>query len=304
MVAKLDLPNERGRVRTDRTFRVEGRDDVWALGDAALIPLVDAPSARNHYAPPTAQFAVREARRLAGNVAAALDGRPPRAVRLQVEGRARLARRRRAVSPRCSAYRLSGFPAWLLWRGYYLSFVPGFATKVRIPCSGCSTSIVGRSTVQTGVRRGPGTRYIRYRAGDRVFEEGNRADGFYAVVEGAFELTVRDPDGSRDGPAHRPRRPFRRARAARRGPAHRHGARARGFAGAGDRRRGLPAAERGRCPRLRDYFDRYVSEAFQPAMDMQDRRSRSTADRLWHPGTESTAPAGRRQMSARWRLVR
>ena len=45
-------------------------------------------------------------------------------------------------------------------------------------------TMVGRSTVQTGMRQGPGTRYIRYRAGDRVFEEGNRADGLYAVVEG------------------------------------------------------------------------------------------------------------------------
>ena len=62
LVAKLGLPNERGRVRVDRTLRVEGRDGIWALGDAALIPLVDAPSERNHYAPPTAQFAVREAR--------------------------------------------------------------------------------------------------------------------------------------------------------------------------------------------------------------------------------------------------
>ncbi|MCD6016876.1 MAG: dehydrogenase, FAD-containing subunit, partial [Solirubrobacterales bacterium] len=76
LVAKLALTNERGRLRADRTLRVEGRDDVWALGDAALIPLVDAPSERGDYAPPTAQFAVREARTLAKNVAAALEGRP------------------------------------------------------------------------------------------------------------------------------------------------------------------------------------------------------------------------------------
>jgi len=28
--------------------------------------------------------------------------------------------------------KLSGFLAWLLWRGFYLSFLPGFATKVRV----------------------------------------------------------------------------------------------------------------------------------------------------------------------------
>jgi NADH:ubiquinone reductase (H+-translocating) len=73
IVAKLDLPNDRGRVRTDRTLRIEGFEDVWALGDAALVPLVERPSAREHYAPPTAQFAVREARHLARNLEADMD---------------------------------------------------------------------------------------------------------------------------------------------------------------------------------------------------------------------------------------
>ena len=75
---------------------------------------------------------------------------------------------------------------------------------MRVAAQWLLDSVAGRSTVQTGVRQGPGTRYVRYRAGDRVFEEGNRADGFYAVVEGAFELCVRQADGrelrSRIGP--------------------------------------------------------------------------------------------------------
>jgi NADH dehydrogenase len=84
----------------------------------------------------------------------------------------------------------------VLWRGYYLSFVPGFATKVRIFFQWLLDLLVGRSTVQTGAAAPRATRYVRYRAGDRVFEEGNRADGFYAVVEGAFELKVRGPDSA------------------------------------------------------------------------------------------------------------
>ena len=195
MVAKLDLPNDRGRVRTDRALRVEGRGNVWALGDAALIPLVDAPSAREHYAPPTAQFAVREARRLAENVRAVLEGRQPEPFVYTSKGALASLGGGRGVAE-VFGVRLSGFPAWLLWRGYYLSFVPGFATKVRILVQWVLDLIVGRSTVQTGSVTPRATRYVRYRAGDRVFEEGNRADGFYAVIEGAFELTVRGPDGA------------------------------------------------------------------------------------------------------------
>ena len=31
-------------------------------------------------------------------------------------------------------------------------------------------------------------RYVHYRAGDRIYEAGNRADGVYAIVKGAVEL--------------------------------------------------------------------------------------------------------------------
>ena len=104
----------------------------------------------------------------------------------------------------------------------------------------------GRSTVQTGsVRQGHGARYIRYRAGDRVFEEGNRADGLYAVVEGgAFESRSAAGRAARPS-ADRAPAAISASGAARRGASHRHGARARGFGGAGCRRRGLPAADVG-----------------------------------------------------------
>ena len=93
--------------------------------------------------------------------------------------------------------RLSGFPAWLLWRGYYLSFVPGFATKVRILVQWLLDLVRRAEHGADRARSRRGRRATSATArGDRVFEEGNRADGFYAVIEGAFELTVRGPDGA------------------------------------------------------------------------------------------------------------
>lgn len=154
LVARLDLPNERGRVRTDRTLRVEGRDEIWALGDAALIPLVEAPSERSHYAPPTAQFAVREAQALARNVAAALDSHPGERFVYKSKGALASLGARRGVAE-VYGVRLSGLPAWLLWRGYYLSFVPGFATKMRVPRSGCSIRRPGAAPYRLESNRAP-----------------------------------------------------------------------------------------------------------------------------------------------------
>jgi NADH dehydrogenase len=264
LVSRLELPNERGRVRTDRTLRVEGRDDIWALGDAALIPLVDAPSQRNHYAPPTAQFAVREARALALNVAAALDGRTGEPFVYKSKGALASLGAHRGVAE-VYGVRLSGLPAWLLWRGYYLSFLPGFATKMRVAAQWLLDSMVGRSTVQTGLRQHTSTRYVRYRAGDRVFEEGNRADGFYAVLEGTFELKVRKAEGQetlrRIGPGGHFGERVLLGEGLRTGTVRALEDSVVLVVGAEDFQRLTEA-----LPPLRAYFDRYVSEAFRPTL--------------------------------------
>jgi NADH dehydrogenase len=189
LVRSMDLPSAYGRIKTDRKMRVEGKRNIWALGDAALIPLQAEPSERHHWAPPTAQFAVREARRLAKNVEAVIKGREPEDFVYASKGAMASLGAHRGVAE-VFGYRLSGRKAWLLWRLYYLSFVPGFATKVRIATNWALDAILGRSIVQTAAQTRPTTRYVRYRKGDRVFETGNRADGFYIVIEGAVELTI------------------------------------------------------------------------------------------------------------------
>ena len=59
----LGLPlDERGRVVVDSSLRVDGRGDVWALGDCARVPNLATPDRPD---PPTCQHALRQARRLA-----------------------------------------------------------------------------------------------------------------------------------------------------------------------------------------------------------------------------------------------
>lgn len=197
LVRNMGLPTQFGRIATDRKMRVEGFGNVWALGDAALIPLNDAPSERHHWAPPTAQFAVREARALARNVEAVMQSEPLADFVYKSKGAMASLGARRGVAE-VFGIRLSGLPAWLLWRTYYLSFVPGFATKVRIAANWFLDAILGRSSVQTGSAQGSATRYVRYRKGDRIFETGNRADGFYIVMDGAVELRIPGTDGKQD----------------------------------------------------------------------------------------------------------
>lgn len=53
---QVRLLNEQGRILVDRHMQVQGRDDVWAIGDAAAVP---DPAKKGMPSPPTAQDAIR-----------------------------------------------------------------------------------------------------------------------------------------------------------------------------------------------------------------------------------------------------
>jgi NADH:ubiquinone reductase (H+-translocating) len=89
--------------------------------------------------------------------------------------------------------KLSGTLAWLLWRGFYLSFMPGFQAKLRVGINWLVNSVMPLNIVQIQSTP-PATRYIHYRKGDRVFEPGMIIDGFYTVVKGSFRLIIDNPE--------------------------------------------------------------------------------------------------------------
>ncbi|HET9272874.1 MAG TPA: NAD(P)/FAD-dependent oxidoreductase, partial [Methyloceanibacter sp.] len=128
LVEALGLDMKWARIKTDRFMRVPGHDGVWALGDAALIPLVEEPGEDPaHYATQTAQFAVREGRQLADNILAKLDGKQLQPFAYTSKGSLASLGMSKAVAD-VYGFKLSGTLAWLLWRGFYLSFLPGFAS--------------------------------------------------------------------------------------------------------------------------------------------------------------------------------
>jgi NADH:ubiquinone reductase (H+-translocating) len=193
LVEALGLDLQWGRIKTDRFMRVPDHDGVWALGDAALIPMVETPGEDPaHYATQTAQFAVREGQQLAANIVAKLSGRDLKPFAYKSKGSLASLGMSKAVAD-VYGFKLSGTFAWLLWRGFYLSFLPGFASKFRVGVTWLINSVMPPNIVQIQVPP-PATRYIHYRKGDKVFEPGMLIDGFYTVIRGAFRLTIDNPD--------------------------------------------------------------------------------------------------------------
>jgi NADH dehydrogenase len=127
LVASLGLPLQRGRIVVNPDLSVAGHDGLWALGDCALVPN----GHDGQPAPPTAQFAVREARVAARNLLNVLAGRPTVPFSHKPLGSMASIGHLKGVA-QAFGVPLSGLPAWLLWRAYYLSQMPTLGRKVRI----------------------------------------------------------------------------------------------------------------------------------------------------------------------------
>lgn len=127
LVTESALPKERGRVRVNADMSVPGFEGIWALGDCAAVPN----QLDGKVCPPTAQFADRQARQLAHNIAAKLRGQATREFSFKPVGQLATIGHNKAVAE-MFGLRISGFVAWLLWRGVYLLKVPTFARKTRL----------------------------------------------------------------------------------------------------------------------------------------------------------------------------
>ena len=140
-----------GRVVTTPTMATS-RPDVWAIGDCAWIPDIEH-EGRAHA--PTAQNAVREAKRLARNVMATIDHRPDLVQPFEYRPIGTLA----SIGHHTGVGLVFGVPvrgwiAWSMWRGYYWSRVPGIAGKARVAFEWLLNAIFGSDPVQLKVEYG------------------------------------------------------------------------------------------------------------------------------------------------------
>jgi NADH dehydrogenase len=128
VVAALPLPKTKdGRIKVNEFFEVEGTPDVYALGDNAA--QVDVHSGLPYVA--TAQVALRQGRALARQLVAGLTGRERQPFRFKLLGEMVPLSRRTAVAD-LVGLKLTGFPAWLIWKTVYMLKLPTWAARVRV----------------------------------------------------------------------------------------------------------------------------------------------------------------------------
>jgi NADH dehydrogenase len=116
-----------GRIVVNEYLELPDWSNVWALGDCAHVPNLET---GNPY-PPTAQHAVREAKRLAYNIAATINAKEKKPFQYTTQGMLAPLGHRSAVAE-IKGFKFSGFFAWFLWRSIYLAKLPGLDRKLRV----------------------------------------------------------------------------------------------------------------------------------------------------------------------------
>lgn len=123
----LDCADSDGRLPAEPTLQVRGHDNVWAIGDCAAV--IDKATGQRY--PATAQIATQQAKLLARNLLHTIRGQPLEPFEYRSRGQLASIGHRKAVAE-VYGLRLSGFPAWLLWRAFYLLGIPTLARKARL----------------------------------------------------------------------------------------------------------------------------------------------------------------------------
>jgi NADH dehydrogenase len=147
VIAGMGLPlDQTGRIVVDRYCRVEGRDNVWAIGDSAAVP---DPARPGQPTPPTCQHALRQGRTVAGNVAAALGAGRPKPFTYKTLGVFVDMGHQKAVAETLGI-KWRGFPAWFLARTYHLMMMPGVKRQLRLVVDWTVDLVFGRDTSELG----------------------------------------------------------------------------------------------------------------------------------------------------------
>ncbi len=140
LVRSLGLPvDDRGRVTVDEYLRVEGTPNVWALGDCAAVPNAATPGELD---PATCQHALRQARRLSGN----LTGRP-KPYRYRTLGQVAALGGRRGIA-QLPGVRLRGLDGWLVARAYHLLQLPSITRRSRVVADWITSGLFRRDIAE------------------------------------------------------------------------------------------------------------------------------------------------------------
>jgi NADH:ubiquinone reductase (H+-translocating) len=185
LIKKIGLPVERGRLKTEPDMRVTGSANVWAFGDCAAVP--NAWNAQ--ISPPTAQFALRQAKQLAANLLRVQRGGATKPFHFRPQGLLATIGHQNGVAE-IYGLKFSGLIAWLLWRCVYLMKIPTIGRKLNVVVDWTWDIFFKPNVVEVRVARRQRFKQAHYAAGDFVFRKDEPVAGIYVVKSGSAGLYI------------------------------------------------------------------------------------------------------------------
>jgi NADH:ubiquinone reductase (H+-translocating) len=191
VLVQLPCQKERGRIVVNEYLEVPEYPGVWALGDCAHI--IDHKTGEP--CPPTAQYAVREGKRLALNIVAALDGGERHPFSFSALGMMGSLGHLSAVG-NVLGIRVSGWLAWALWRAIYWAKLPGLTRKFRVAVDWSLSFVLPRDVAQLNVSPSESITREHFEAHEVIFHQGDLGDRMYVIIDGEVEVVEQRPGGS------------------------------------------------------------------------------------------------------------
>lgn len=157
VVADMGIPrDDTGRVQANEFLQVVDDDGrplpgVWAAGDVAAVPDLTHPG---QICGPTAQHAVRQAKRMAKNIAATLTGAPLVAYRHKNMGTVAGLGLYKGVAA-VFGLKLKGPLAWFMHRSYHMWAMPTINRKIHVILDWTMALLFRRQTVALGALTAP-----------------------------------------------------------------------------------------------------------------------------------------------------
>lgn len=191
LIKKIGLPLERGRLKTEPGMRVTGTANVWAFGDCGAVP--NAWNAQ--ISPPTAQFALRQAKQLAANLVRVQRGEATRPFHFRPQGLLATIGHHNGVAE-IYGLKFSGLVAWFLWRTVYLMKIPTFSLKLNVVVAWTWDIFFKPNIVQVRVAQQQRFKQAHYAVGDFVFRKGEAGGAFFVVKGGSAGLHLDEASGT------------------------------------------------------------------------------------------------------------
>lgn len=190
VLAELPCQKSQGRLVVNDFLELPDYPGVWALGDCAFI--TDHKSGQP--CPPTAQYAVSEAKSLATNILAAMDGTTQSPFSFSSLGLMGSLGHRSAVGEVLGC-KISGILAWFLWRTVYWSKFPGLRRKLHVAIDWSLDLVLPKDYVQLDATPSESVSREHFEAGEVVFRQGDTGDRVYIIIDGEVEVVREQAHG-------------------------------------------------------------------------------------------------------------